>query len=100
MNCGSIVEYYFSALGRHEHGSVMYTDPAEAPEILFSTQAAYTGDLNDDCMVDLSDLGILLAAWDSQPGDSHWDPRADINDDDHVDYSDLGILLANWGAGL
>ena len=57
------------------------------------------GDLNGDGDVDQSDLGILLAAWGTQPGDLYWAPRADINNDGCVDQSDLGILLSNWGYG-
>ena len=43
------------------------------------------------------DLGALLGAWDSQPGDPHWNPNADIDGDGHVYHEDLGILLADWG---
>lgn len=57
------------------------------------------GDCDGDHDVDQSDLGILLAAWDSYPGDDNWDERADFNGDGHVYHSDLGILLANWGYG-
>lgn len=56
-------------------------------------------DIDGDGDVDQSDLGILLAAWDSSPGDDNWDYRADIDGDGHVGQSDLGILLANWGCG-
>lgn len=58
------------------------------------------GDCDDDGDVDQSDLGILLAAWDSHPGDDNWDYRADLDGDGHVYQSDLGILLANWGYGI
>lgn len=57
------------------------------------------GDCDDDGDVDQSDLGILLAAWDSRPGDDNWDYRADLDGDGHVGQSDLGILLSNWGCG-
>ena len=48
------------------------------------------GDLNDDGMVDSSDIGIFLAYWGSAP-------LGDLDDDGITDSSDLGVLLANWG---
>jgi hypothetical protein len=57
------------------------------------------GDVDGDGDTDLSDLGILLVAWDSTPGDPNWDPPADLDGDDDVDSSDLGILLADWACG-
>lgn len=54
------------------------------------------GDINRDGRVDQGDLGILLAAWDTRPGDPNWNPQADLNADGVIDQADLGILLANW----
>jgi hypothetical protein len=48
------------------------------------------GDLNDDGHVDGADLGLLLAAWNSD------DPDADVNMDGIVDGTDLGLLLGGW----
>jgi hypothetical protein len=48
------------------------------------------GDLNDDGVVNGSDLGILLSGWGSAgPGD--------INGDGTVNGADLGLLLGAWG---
>jgi hypothetical protein len=49
------------------------------------------GDLDCDRDVDESDLGILLAAWQSSA-------EGDLNCDGLTNHSDLGILLAHWGA--
>jgi hypothetical protein len=54
------------------------------------------GDINGDGVVDLVDLGILLAAFESRPGDPFWNPDADLNGDEIVDLSDLGALLADF----
>ena len=44
------------------------------------------------------DLGALLGAWESEPGDAHWNPDADLDADGWVGHSDLGsILLTDWG---
>ncbi len=52
-------------------------------------------DLNNDGVVDVSDLLILLSAWGTcaDPGNC----PADINGDCQVDVSDLLLLLSNWG---
>lgn len=50
-------------------------------------------DLNNDGVVDLSDLGTVLASFgQSGPG-----LPGDIDGDDDVDLSDLGIMLSNFG---
>jgi len=49
-------------------------------------------DLNDDCAVDGSDLGVLLASW----GAPDFDARCDFNGDGIVDGHDLGTLLGAW----
>lgn len=50
------------------------------------------GDINDDRVVNTSDLLILLGEW-GQP-----DSPADVDGDGDVDTSDLLMLLAAWGA--
>jgi len=49
-------------------------------------------DLNGDCAVNGSDLGVLLASW----GATDFDPRCDFNGDGMVDGNDLGTLLGEW----
>ena len=48
------------------------------------------GDLDGDGLVNGSDLGILLAAWDT---DSE---IADLDGDGIVDGRDLGLMLVDW----
>jgi hypothetical protein len=50
------------------------------------------GDLDGDDDTDLSDLGILLAAWELDDG-------GDLDGDGDTDLSDLGILLADYNCG-
>jgi hypothetical protein len=61
--------------------------------------SACAGDIDGDGDTDHADLGALLAAWDSQPGDPTWNENADLDGDGHVSHADLGILLADWGCG-
>ncbi len=49
------------------------------------------GDLNDDGIVDGTDLGILLSSWGECRG-----CIADINGDGVVDGTDLDLMLGNW----
>ena len=49
-------------------------------------------DLNDDGMIDGSDLSALLASWGSCPGCA-----ADFNDDGVVNGLDLANLVGDWG---
>ena len=53
------------------------------------------GDLNGDGLVDLADLGVLLADFGCSVGDC----PGDIDGDGDTDLADLGILLANFGRG-
>jgi 3-phytase/alkaline phosphatase D len=50
-----------------------------------------TADLNDDGVVDGTDLGTLIGQWSAAGG------NADLNLDGRVDGADLGILVAEWG---
>ena len=52
------------------------------------------GNLNGDDLVNSEDLGLLLAAWDTEC------PKGcpeDINEDGLVDSADLGLVLGYWG---
>lgn len=49
------------------------------------------GDLNGDNKVNITDLSMLLSAWNSS------NAKADINGSGKVDIIDLSILLSHWG---
>ncbi len=53
------------------------------------------GDLVADCVVDASDLAVLLGAWGTCPRGGVC--PADLNGDGQVDATDLAILLGAWG---
>ena len=54
------------------------------------------GDLNDDGVVDFSDLLILLAVWGPCPSPPDA-CDADLDESGATDFNDLLILLSNWG---
>jgi hypothetical protein len=49
------------------------------------------GDVDGDCIVGHSDLGVLLSQWGTAG------PEGDLDGDGTVGHSDLGILLGDWG---
>jgi outer membrane protein assembly factor BamB len=57
------------------------------------------GDCNGDGQVDLTDLGILLAAYGACTGDANYNPDADFDLSGCVDLTDLATLLGNYGFG-
>jgi hypothetical protein len=58
------------------------------------------GDVDGDGMTSQPDLGTLLAAWGSVPGDAEWNPNADLDGNCEIGQPDLGVLLADWGCGV
>ena len=65
----------------------------------YNQSSQCVGDIDGDGCTGHSDLGILLGAWGSQPGDPNWNSDADLDDSGDVGHSDLGILLGDWGCG-
>jgi len=55
------------------------------------------GDVNYDCVVDMTDIGIAALAFGSSPGKSHWNKMADVIDDLQIDMTDIGYIVANYG---
>jgi hypothetical protein len=49
-------------------------------------------DINDDGVVDGTDLGLMLGAWGACD-----QCASDLNGDGNVNGDDLGTLLAGWG---
>ena len=64
---------------------------AERPvlTITFTPPAALLGDLNNDGVVDGTDLGLLLGSWGRSGA-------ADLDESGTVDGTDLGLLLGAW----
>jgi len=121
---GSCVTYCSTAYGPNIEADPLFCDPQDcedaptrggdyhfhecspcAPEqndecgLIGALDPCRPGDADCDADVDHADLGELLAAWCSHPGDERWNACADFDCDGHVGHSDLGILLAHWGEG-
>lgn len=55
----------------------------------------YSGDLNEDCIVDLEDLGLFTKQWLDAGG--CWEPNcADLDGVNGVNMVDLAMLAENW----
>ncbi|MEM6638640.1 MAG: DUF4215 domain-containing protein [Pseudomonadota bacterium] len=46
----------------------------------------------NDCAVNFADLGVLRAAFFTNPTDENWNPDADLNNDQVVNVLDLGLM--------
>jgi hypothetical protein len=57
----------------------------------------FLGDINRDGSVSSLDLSTMMAAWQSTPTDSNWNPRADLNEDGVVGSPDLSLMYRDFG---
>ena len=55
------------------------------------------GDLNGDCVVDISDIMMVVAAWGLSEGQPGWDPRLDLDNNGVIDISDIMMVVRHWG---
>jgi hypothetical protein len=92
---GSVPEglYMIRATARVTVGD---TDTPDCLYLASTVKVKHPGDANDDSFVNAYDLGILAKAWETQPGDALFDPRADFNGDLIIDTQDHDIIKAYW----
>jgi hypothetical protein len=62
-------------------------------ELIANNTHVLTGDIKQDCQVDLGDLTIMMDYWLDLCGDCE---GADLSDDGKVDLKDFAILAQNW----
>jgi len=60
-------------------------------------QASMVADLNDDSVIDLTDLCLVALAWESFPGHPSWNPRADLDNNGVVDILDVVLVVRQMG---
>jgi hypothetical protein len=60
------------------------------------TTTLLPGDVNNDNMVTILDLGLLADAFFTTPASPRWNANADLNCDNRVDILDLGLLADNF----
>ena len=54
-------------------------------------------DVNNDGIVDISDIYLAALAFGTTPGDPGWDPRCDVNKDDIIDIADIYMIALHYG---
>ncbi len=59
---------------------------------------ASMGDFDYNCSVNLTDMGVLSAAWQSAKGDVNWNRICDISipNDRVIDLADLLVVANHW----
>ena len=67
----------------YDNGHTILSGPGVEPDCL--------GDFDQNGRVDSADLGLLIAAWNTDAD------RYDLNSDGSVDAADLGLLIGAWG---
>ena len=84
-----------SVKGNHSLSSkrTNLTIPATAP-VDFCT--LLEGDASNDDRISGIDFSILASAYNTQNGDSTFDPRADFNDDGRISGVDFSLLASNY----
>jgi parallel beta-helix repeat protein len=55
------------------------------------------GDLNNDEIVDMHDIGIAASTFGSHPDHPRWNPQYDLNEDSEIDLADLLLIAKNFG---
>ena len=55
------------------------------------------GDLNNDGIVNIEDIFIVAKAFQTKPGNEHWDPRADLDGNDLINIADLYEVAKDYG---
>jgi hypothetical protein len=82
------VAYWFAGIGdQNANGSLDICEGCGCP-----------GDTNDDCVVNISDLGDVLASFGACMGNPIFIEGADLDGTGCVDISDLGLVLQYYGS--
>jgi len=91
--CGNTASFWFSARTT-DNQNVFYPLPPSMGQYFnvdTSCDSYCISDLNNDSLVDITDLLQVIAQWGSA------NTPADVNQDGIVDVSDLLIVVGNWG---
>jgi hypothetical protein len=63
-----------------------------------TVSAAPTGDVNNDCIVNSTDLMMISSAYGYSYGSLRYKPQYDLNGDRHINVIDIQIAASNFGA--
>jgi hypothetical protein len=85
---------------RNSHWTVLFSDGSTVSGPLEAATSAFvSGDINNDGIVDCSDVAIIKNAFGKKAGQPGFDPRADVNGDGVVDIRDLSYVSQRLPTG-
>ncbi len=58
---------------------------------------AHSTDVNNDGVTNMRDIGILINAFNSRPGNPKWNSNYDINGDGVINMRDISMAILNFG---
>jgi len=87
-------DYTISAVAEPVPGETDFADNTFTDGVV---KVTIPGDINGDCIVDMTDLGWIAYSYGATPSDPKWNPNRDITDDNLIDMTDLGIACMHYG---
>jgi len=84
VSLGSVTTYAFENV-QADH-TISVTFKAEGPDY----------DINNDGVVDVTDIMIVASNWDKKSGDTGFNAAADLNGDGRVDIADVMMIVSMW----
>lgn len=71
--------------------------PVTAQGAMVTVREQLPGDLNNDCVVDVSDIMLVATLWGVTADDARWDATFDIVPDGIIDIEDIMAVATHWG---
>ena len=89
--------YDISAVTPHCLTNVKTNVVITTPTTAVNLGTLMEGNANDDNLINITDFGVLAAAYGKNSGDGGYDARADFDRSGIVNITDFGLLAANYG---
>ena len=110
MVSNTYMDRVLMAFSDSDHGDPLNWSDSTAPGLWGATEVPnfklistvsvepMTGDFKPDCNVDMYDVSIFAAAWQSRPGDGNWNPDCEIYEtvEPVIDMKDLSVFVGCW----
>jgi hypothetical protein len=83
------------------HSPPQHSEVSEIPLVItrgsIGFEVVYGGDMNGDCVVNVTDMTLFAAALNSTPGAPNWNPLADLDCGGVVNITDFTIFTSRFG---
>ena len=77
--------------------STRQTDKTDNTYVDGEVAVTMVGDVNNDDLVDITDMAMVAYAYDSKLGDPRWQLNLDINNDNIIDITDVAMVVYHYG---